>query len=95
MRLQSYQGLQLGILLAVLEDRRFAEQPVQPPENLKVFFEFSLCFLFICLRAFSPGQLAGECSSRGWADQRRSGETECPGLVEGWRQAETEKVDLN
>lgn len=49
----------------------------------------------ICLRAFSPGQLAGECSSRGWADQRRSRETECPGLAEGWMQAETEKIDLN
>lgn len=47
MRLQSYQGLQLGILLAVLEDRRFAEQPVQPPENLKVFLNFYLYSLFV------------------------------------------------
>ena len=87
MRLQSYPGQQLGILQEVLGDRRFAEQPEQPPKHFKVFFSF----YSFCVRASSPGQLAGECSSRVWADQRRSRETECRESVEGWMQAETKK----
>ena len=88
MRLQSYPKQQLGSLQAVLEDRRFAELPVQPPEMLKID---NFVFYSICIRAFSPGQLAGECNSLGWAGRRKSREIECQGSVEGWMQAETEK----
>lgn len=49
-------------------------------------------FYSFCMLASSPGQLAGECSSRVWADQRRSRETECQESVEGWMQAEKENL---